>query len=362
MGIKAINGKCLSHCSQFLEDVGDRRPAGRLFHDGIQPGFGCFEAGVYPHLVKGGEGHLGHLGIELPGMEVEHRGSALGRGLSQSFLHQPERQQSEIPASGHRQFAATGQRPSQRRDLQQPGGVRITTDHERSIRCRRYAVPGVADRENRGVVSKTGFDQYIDSPRGLRDHTKRRGTISQYRLAGLVFEEVFAFKKVLAEAIGVETVEAVVSRSVAGDFVTGIGDTTGQLRVATCHMPQDKKSPPLVVSVKQREQQVGVALHARGPVAPIAFIDRAVSGLDMKILFHIDTHAAQSGRAVASDGADWRLGLPHSYNVYESRIKLRLNPRGWKRKHRRFETDPAVHACAMGTTLLGDHEEMEQAS
>ena len=282
----------LSDVSQFGQARGYRQPPGWLIHDSIEAGCCSCQARVCPQTPQQRQGHPRHLRIKLPWMEIQHRRSAPALGLGQSAVHECQWQETKIATSSDGQMLAEHP-PHQGRHFQEGRPVEMVANHEGTQRGRWDAVPGMAHGKDRCIVFKPRFDQDVDCPGRLGYEAEGGSSVTDDSAARLVFNKLLALGQILAKGLRFQTVQAIVSRAVTGNLMTGLGNTLGQLRLTSGDMAKNEKRASLAVALEMFEQQIHISLDPRRPVVPLITLDMPLGRFNVEIFLNIDRHTAQ---------------------------------------------------------------------
>jgi len=188
--------------------------------------FGAMEANAMAPVSERRERKGWLLGIQFPGMQIDHAGPAALLGFFQGQVNESDGQQSKVPAAGSGQIHAS-HGESERRDFQYLTAVGAEGEmgDGRGIGD---AIAVVANGKYGGIVSVAGIGEYVDRPGGAAGEGKGGGAKAADRLLRDVFQNAAALDQFLFELVRGQAMQHTMGHAVGGDFVALIGDLSHQ--------------------------------------------------------------------------------------------------------------------------------------
>src|SRR5271166_3290014 len=181
------------------------------------------DADVGAEPIEPSQWEAGLAGVELPGMEVEHRGSTVrvAPRAQECQFHERKWEQPKVPSSAHGDVHSSDAQ-GRRRDLKDL--VPSTLCHERTPWCIPYPVAIMADWVDRGIVEQSHLPENIQGPRRLAHQAEGRRAVSQDRSTRGLLQGLLAHSQVLLETLWIQEVDPAVVPAVARHLMTGFVD------------------------------------------------------------------------------------------------------------------------------------------
>lgn len=190
----------------------------------------------------------GLIGVDFPGVDVEHRGAAGAFDAGDRGGREAAGEEAEIAAAdGDSQAVDFGCR--WREFFNRAVG---SVDRVDLFFRPRHAVAIVAgDRENAAVVGKSLLGEDVERPKRSLDNRETGGSVRGRSDAAGVVNRVDRIRDVGSELLGREVVDEAVPVTVRGDLVAGLGDPADQCGETLGNPAEDKERRPDFAPVEQ---------------------------------------------------------------------------------------------------------------